>query len=217
MTLTALLLAAIDVAAAAALSAISFHRHRRRDLVVAFLGINVGVLAVASVLGTAEIALGLGLGLFGVLSIIRLRSSEITQREVAYYFAALAIGLICGLPHTDIVPPTILVALILLVLVIADHPRLLARSRHQSVHLDRAIADEGELRAELSRLLGGEVTALTVQRLDLVDDTTLVDVRYRVASATSVRAASSRVSAALGAPAPRTEDSRFADLVGGSR
>jgi hypothetical protein len=50
-----------------------FPRHRRRDLVVAFLGVNVGVLAVATVLGSSEVGVGLGLGLFGVLSIIRLR------------------------------------------------------------------------------------------------------------------------------------------------
>ena len=88
----------VDLVAAAVLAfALYFRRHRRRDLVVAFLGVNVGVLAVATVLGTAEVALGLGLGLFGVLSIIRLRSSEISQREVAYYFSALAIGLIAGL------------------------------------------------------------------------------------------------------------------------
>ena len=37
------------------------------------------------------------LGLFGVLSIIRLRSEELAQHEVAYYFAALALGLLGGL------------------------------------------------------------------------------------------------------------------------
>ena len=179
MTTTALTLAVVDIVAAALLTAMYFHRHRRRDLIVAFAGVNVGVLAVASVLGTAEVALGLGLGLFGVLSIIRLRSSEITQREVAYYFAALALGLICGLPHTEIAMPLVLVALIVAVLAIIDHPALLPRARHQSVHLDRAIADESALRAELSRLLDAEITGVTLVRLDLVDDTTLVDVRYR--------------------------------------
>ncbi|MFF8186188.1 DUF4956 domain-containing protein [Microbacterium sp. NPDC016588] len=217
MTTTALLLAATDLVAAVVLSAVYFHRHRRRDLVVAFLGVNVGVLAVASVLGTAEVALGLGLGLFGVLSIIRLRSSEISQREVAYYFAALAIGLICGLPHTDLPTPLLLVGLIVAVLAIADHPRLLSRARHQTVHLDRAIADEAELRAELGRLLGGEVTALTVQQLDLVDDTTLVDVRYRVRPAEAPVA--SRVDPALGSEvrAAAPADTGFADLLGGGR
>ena len=74
-----------------------FPRHHRRDLVVAFLGVNVGVLAVAVVLASTTVGAGLGLGLFGVLSIIRLRSTEISQREVAYYFGALALGLIAGL------------------------------------------------------------------------------------------------------------------------
>jgi len=185
-----LLLIGIDLAAAAILSlAIYYRRHRRRDLVVAFLGVNVGVLAVTTVLGSSEVAVGLGLGLFGVLSIIRLRSSEISQREVAYYFAALAIGLVAGLPSTDVWIPTALIALILTVMWAADHPRLLSRSRHQTIHVDRAIADEDELRAELERRLGATVTSLTVQHLDLVDDTTLVDVRFRLGG---VRAASTQ-------------------------
>jgi hypothetical protein len=182
MTTSALILMGIDLAAALVLSfGIYYRRHHRRDLVVAFLGVNVGVMAVAMVLGTAEVALGLGLGLFGVLSIIRLRSSEISQREVAYYFAALAIGLLSGLPQTDPWPVAALIALILGVLWAADHPALLSRSRHQVVRLDRAIADEEVLRAELDERLGATVTSMTVQELDLVNDTTLIDVRYRVA------------------------------------
>lgn len=185
-----LLLIGIDLAAAAILSlAIYYRRHRRRDLVVAFLGVNVGVLAVTTVLGSSEVAVGLGLGLFGVLSIIRLRSSEISQREVAYYFAALAIGLVAGLPTTDVWIPSALIALILTVMWAADHPRLLSRSRHQTIHVDRAIADEDELRTELEHRLGATVTSLTVQHLDLVDDTTLVDVRFRLGG---VRTASER-------------------------
>lgn len=170
----------VDVIAAAVLVfAVYYRRHRRRDLVVAFLGINVVVLAVSAVLGATEIAMGLGFGLFGVLSIIRLRSDEISQREVAYYFAALAMGLIAGLSATLLLP-TALIGLIVVVMWAADHPGLLSRSRHQTVRLDRAIADEDELRDELDLLLGATVTSLTVQHLDLVNDSTLVDVRYRV-------------------------------------
>ncbi|WP_449283464.1 DUF4956 domain-containing protein [Leucobacter sp.] len=181
MTINSLILIAVDLVGALVLAlGLYYPRHRRRDLVVAFLGVNIGVLAVTSVLGGAEIAAGLGLGLFGVLSIIRLRSSEISQREVAYYFSALAMGLIGGLATSSVLIPSLLIALILVVMWAADHPALLARSRHQVVRLDRAIADESELRAELSQRLGATVTAVTVQQLDLVNDSTLVDVRYRV-------------------------------------
>jgi len=157
-----------------------FRRHRRRDLVVAFLGVNVGVLAVATVLGSAEVGVGLGLGLFGVLSIIRLRSSEISQTEVAYYFAALALGLMAGLSTTFSPLVIALMALIVLVMFVGDNPRLFKKYRHQTIQLDTAFTDETKLRFELERMLGARVHKVTVQHLDLVNDTTVVDVRYQV-------------------------------------
>lgn len=175
----AVALFAADIVAIAILTfALYFPRHRRRDLVVAFLGVNVGVLAVAGALSTATVGAGLGLGLFGVLSIIRLRSSEIDQREVAYYFAALALGLIGGLGSSLGSTALLLMALILVALLVGDHPRLLRRYRQQVVVLDRAFPDHGELVAHLEALLGARVHGVTVQRLDLVDDTTVVDVRF---------------------------------------
>jgi Ca2+/Na+ antiporter len=157
-----------------------FRRHRRRDLVVAFLGVNVGVLAVATVLGSAEVGVGLGLGLFGVLSIIRLRSSEISQTEVAYYFAALALGLMAGLSTTFSPLVIALMALIVLVMFVGDNLRLFKKYRHQTIQLDTAYTDETKLRFELERMLGARVHKVSVQHLDLVNDTTLVDVRFQV-------------------------------------
>ncbi|MFR9836098.1 DUF4956 domain-containing protein [Corynebacterium striatum] len=98
--------------------------HHRADLVVAFIGVNIGVLGVSTMLTSAEVSMGIGLGLFGVLSIIRLRSSEISQREIAYFFAALALGLICGL-STALNPVTIAVVVMLVAaLALADSTRL---------------------------------------------------------------------------------------------
>jgi len=170
----------VDLAAITLLAVgVYFRRHRRRDLIVAFFGVNTGVFAVSYVLATANVAAGLGLGLFGVLSIIRLRSSEISQREVAYYFAALSIGLIAGLSQTFSLVATALIALVVVALAVVDHPALFSTYRHRTVQLDEAIADEEALREVLEERLGGEVRTLSVQHLDFVNDTTLVDVRYR--------------------------------------
>jgi len=178
---------AIDVVAIAVLTfGMYFRRHRRRDLVVAYLVVNVGVLAVTEVLATSTVGVGLGLGLFGVLSIIRLRSSEIAQHEVAYYFASLALGLIAGMTTTVSVLPLALMGLILVVMFVGDSPNLLKRYRHQVVVVDRAIADETALIAHLEGLLGARVHGVTVTQLDLVDDTTTVDVKYQLADRTSV-------------------------------
>ena len=155
-------------------------RHGRRDLVAAYIGVNVGVLAVTLLLSTSDnVGAGLGLGLFGVLSIIRLRSSSLAQGEVAYFFAALALGLLGGI-KTHLIIVSILMALILASLWVGDHPALMRRNRNQVVTLDRAISDENELITELEDLLGAQVRSVDLKSLDLVNDTTIVEVHYRL-------------------------------------
>lgn len=158
-------------------------RHRRRDLVVAIVGINGGVLAVAMALSGGTINAGLGLGLFGVLSIIRLRSAELSQEEIAYYFAALALGLVAGLGSQDLVLTATLMAALLAAIAIADSRRLQAGHRREDVLVDRAFTDETALVAHLEGLLGARVHRVQVRRVDLVNDTTLVEVRYELPKA----------------------------------
>lgn len=174
-----LIIIAIDLLAIGLLAfAVYYPRHRRRDLAVAFVGINVGVLAVAMVLGSSTIGAGLGLGLFGVLSIIRLRSREIEQSEIAYYFASLAIGLIAGITGSITWLSALLIALVVLVITIIDSPRILRRSQERTMVLDRAYLDDSELQSAVDDLLGSEGAIVTVRSLDLVSDTTSVNVRY---------------------------------------
>ncbi len=176
-----LLYYAADLVAATLLAlGIYFPRHRRRDLVIAFLSVNVGVLAVASALATSAVGAGLGLGLFGVLSIIRLRSTELAQHEIAYYFASIALGLLAGLGTTADNRPLWLMAIVVAVMYIAGHPRLFRRYRQQLVLLDTAIPDETQLTRHLEQLLGARVHQVVVLKLDLVNDTTLVDVRFEL-------------------------------------
>ena len=168
------------VALAILVGALYIPRHGRRDLVAAYIGVNVGVLAVTLLLSTSDnVGAGLGLGLFGVLSIIRLRSSSLAQGEVAYFFAALALGLLGGI-KSHLIIVAILMALILASLWVGDHPALLRRNRNQVVTLDRAISDENELITELEDLLGAHVRSVDLKSLDLVNDTTIVEVHYRL-------------------------------------
>ena len=168
------------IALAVLVGALYIPRHGRRDLVAAYIGVNVGVLAVTLLLSTSDnVGAGLGLGLFGVLSIIRLRSSSLAQGEVAYFFAALALGLLGGI-ESHIIIVAILMALILASLWVGDHPALMRRNRNQTVTIDRAISDEDELVGELEDLLGATVRNVDLKSLDLVNDTTIVEVHYRL-------------------------------------
>jgi hypothetical protein len=175
-----------------------YRRYFRRDLVLAYVALNVGVLTVTTLLSNSSAGMGLGLGLFGILSIIRLRSSSITQEEVAYYFVSLAMGLVAGLHPDPIWLAPALCVLLVAIMYAADHPRFAARTYRQTVTIDVAHPNLESLKAALEELLGAKVLHVVVQDLDMVRDLTVVDVRFRVD-------AQARQQTEAAVPAPREE------------
>lgn len=174
-------MAALDLLAILTLCTMYVSRHRRRDLVVSYLVINVGVFAVTVALANADAtSAGMGMGLFGVLSIIRLRSTELDQREVAYYFAALALGLLMGIGLNPVGLALGLAALLLAIMFIVDHPKLMTTLRSQTIIVDRAISNEEELKTYLSTQLGYSIENVSIDELDLINDKTIAKIRYTV-------------------------------------
>jgi hypothetical protein len=169
-----------------------YRRYFRRDLVLAYMALNVGVLAVTMLLTDSSAGAGLGLGLFGILSIIRLRSNSITQEEVAYYFVSLALGLVAGLHPDPLWLTPALCALLVAVMYVADHPKFAQRTFRQTVTLDVAHPNVETLESALSELLGAKVLHVVVQELDLVRDLTVVDVRFRILPAVAHEAVAPR-------------------------
>jgi Domain of unknown function (DUF4956) len=159
-----------------------FRRHRRADLLLAYVALNMGIFVAMSLLSRVRVDIALGFGLFAILSIIRLRSSAVTQQEVAYYFVALVLGLVNGLDLDD---RWILVAtnvVLLATMLVVDSRPLRDRARRVDVTLDVVHADDAALVADLERRLGGRVMHHVVNEVDYVRDITVVDVRYRAAS-----------------------------------
>jgi hypothetical protein len=157
-----------------------FRRHRRADLLLAYVALNIGVFVAISLLTTVRLDVALGFGLFAMLSIIRLRSSAVTQQEVAYYFVALVMGLVNGLDINDRWLTVGINVLLLVAMLGVDSAPLRDRARRLDVTLDVVHADEASLVADLERRLGGKVMHHEVNDIDYVRGTMLVDVRYRV-------------------------------------
>ncbi|WP_255622506.1 DUF4956 domain-containing protein [Pseudonocardia sp. DSM 110487] len=156
-----------------------FRRHWRADLLLSYVTLNIGIFVVMSVLSTVRVDIAIGFGLFAILSIIRLRSSAVTQQEVAYYFVALVMGLINGLDVADRALVIALNVLLLVVMAVFDSKPLRDRSRRLDVHLKGVYDSDAALVADLERELGGRIMYHEVTEIDLGRQHTTVDVRYR--------------------------------------
>ena len=169
----------VDLVAISLLTyALYFRRHQRRDLTLGFMGVNVGLFAVSSFTATSTISVGFGIGLFALLSVIRLRSTTASQEEIGYYFVALVIGLVNGLTSTDRWRVAITLNVVLIaVMFVADHPRMLPHAQRHLVVLKGVPRPLDMLRGELERRLGYEVTRLRVLEMDFANKRTRVDVR----------------------------------------
>lgn len=168
----------IDVAGVSALVFGLFHpRHHRMDLVVVYVLFNVGVFLALSVIVAGELSMGVGFGLFAVLSIVRLRSEPFSNRELAYFFVALVIGLVCALDIGHPAYAGLLAGVALLVAWAIDHPRISRPSRRLELVLERVFADDDALRDHLRERLRAPVLDLTVHEIDYVRETMRVEVR----------------------------------------
>ncbi len=158
-----------------------YRRHRRADLLLAYVTLNIGIFVAMSLLSTVRVDLALGFGLFAILSIIRLRSSTVTQQEVAYYFVALVAGLVNGLSLDDRVLVAGINVLLVATMLVVDSRLLRARAQRLEVTLDVVHHDDDALIADLERRLGGRVMHHVVDQIDYVRDVMVVDVRFQAA------------------------------------
>ena len=129
---------------------------------------------------TTEITIAIDLVAIFILT-IALYYRRHRRRDLVTAYAVLNVGVFAvssGLGSGNPLGAGTLIAPILVVVAIVDARGVLPSSRQQDIRLDRAFMDEGELRAHLSTLLGGTVTNLRVISVNLVNDSTLVDVRW---------------------------------------
>jgi len=167
----------IDVVAIALLAiGLFYRRHRRSDLVVLYVVFNVGLFAAVVVISEGQVVAAVGFGLFAVLSIIRLRAEQLSFAEIAYFFAAIVVGLVTAIDLGGAGSTAALAALVLAAPALIDQPGLLKVSRRLEITLERTVTDPGELRRAVEERLGARVVALEVLDLDFVREVTRVEV-----------------------------------------
>jgi Domain of unknown function (DUF4956) len=178
MTVSLLARLALDLLAVSALVyGLFLPRHRRVDLVVVYALFNIGLFLALVVISAGEVSMGVGFGLFAVLSIVRLRSEPFTNGELAYFFVALVLGLVNGIDLGNPALAALLSVIAVVAAAVIDHPRLLRRTRALEVTLESIPPGDEALRRHLEERLNARVTECRVVEIDYVRETVRVAVR----------------------------------------
>jgi len=158
------------------------YRRRRSvpEMPLALTALNLGLFAAMTAISAGKFPAGVGFGLFGILSLVRLRSAAFTVRDVAYAFIALVIALSNGLPQRESWMIIGIDLFLLVAVLLVDDPASYQPTRTMKITLDRVYRDAAHLRTDLTARLGSDPLAVEIDEIDYVRETTRVSVRYAV-------------------------------------
>ncbi|MEO6470798.1 MAG: DUF4956 domain-containing protein [Aeromicrobium sp.] len=158
--------------------------YRRRGsapaMPLVFAALNVGLFAALTAISAGSFKAGIGFGLFGLLSLVRLRSAAFTLKDVAFTFIALVLALVNGLEQRELWLVAFLSVLVLIVVWIADDSRSQPSTLVMQLTLDHLVLDPAEVRTELAERIAAPIVGVVIDEVDFVRETTRVSVRYAV-------------------------------------
>jgi len=158
-----------------------FYRiNKRNDLAAVYLACNVGLFSVLTVLSFSPLSTAVGFALFGVLSIIRLRSFEYTHIQIAYFFMSLSIALICAIDLSSLTLPGLLLGILLVVMTLVELKGFRQLSSSMTITIDRVIIDDAALKTHLSEILAAQIISCNIMEVNTLQETMLLQVIYRV-------------------------------------
>jgi len=166
-----------------------YRKSKRRDFYFTFLliGIVIYFLVYFMIFVLEDLkgktGIGIGIGLFGIFSIMRYRTDAMPVREMTYLFSIICLSVINAL-GTEISILEMLVPNILIVLAVALCEMFLLHSKQTSklIQYDRVALIKPEcreeLKADLEARTGLTIDHLEIGAIDYLRDTAIVKIYY---------------------------------------
>lgn len=166
-----------------------YRKSKRRDFYFTFMMLGVAIyFLVYSMIFVLEdmkgkTGIGIGIGLFGIFSIMRYRTDAMPVREMTYLFSIICLSVINALGSAISIYESLLPNIFMLLAMFMCEKFLLRNGEQSKLVLyDRVklIVPEkrDELIADLHERLGLEITAVTVGSIDYLRDTAILRVYY---------------------------------------
>ena len=165
-----------------------YRKSKRRDFYFTFMLISISIFflvffmifVLEDMKGKAGI--GLGIGLFGIFSIMRYRTDTMPVREMTYLFIIISLAVVNALASTMPLIELVLTNIIVIIAIIVCEWRLKTENvklvQYDKIEL---IAPEkrDELIADLKKRTGLDITKVEVGAIDFLRDMTMLRVHYR--------------------------------------
>ena len=164
--------------------AIYYRRYCDRQMAITLSLFNIFLFTVVITMTLTEFDLAAGFALFAMLSIISLRSVNISKIEVAYLFGAITLGLINGISFADYILLMICNLVIISGVWILDSKWFIKRTVTTTVTLDNISAldlkDENQLKARVQDLHKLPVKHLSIEKFNGKKNTVQLMVRLQI-------------------------------------
>ena len=165
-----------------------YPKSKRRDFYFTFTLISIAIFFIVFFMifvleeMKGKTSLGIGIGLFGIFSIMRYRTDAMPVREMTYLFVIIALSLVNAISEGVPMVELLITNLIFLVAVWLLEWRLkvLPSKIIQYDKIDLVKPEcKAELIADLEQRLGLEIVQVEVGAIDFIRDMAMVKIRYR--------------------------------------
>ena len=164
-----------------------YQKSRRRDFYFTFMLISVAIFFIVFFMifvledMKGKTSMGVGIGLFGIFSIMRYRTDTMPVREMTYLFVIIALSLVnavsVNLPYFEVIVTNLIIILAvwLCELHLKTNPsKLIQYDRIELITPER----REELIADLEKRLGVKVLKVDIGSVDFLRDMAMVRVIY---------------------------------------
>lgn len=164
-----------------------YQKSKRRDFYFTFMLISVAIFFIVFFMifvledMKGKTSMGVGIGLFGIFSIMRYRTDTMPVREMTYLFVIIALSLVnavsVNLPYFEVIVTNLIIILAvwLCEMHLKTNPsRLIQYDRIELITPDR----REELIADLEKRLGVKVVKVDIGSVDFLRDMAMIRVTY---------------------------------------
>lgn len=165
---------------------IYYRYSRKENFLFAFFLMGIMIFFIGSVLNAVFLEIGMAVGLFAIFTILRLRTTDVSIKDMAYMFATIGLSVInslklVGFPLLGIV---IIDALIIVSVYILEEFMVKNSSESYSIvyrNLELLKSNKKQkLLKDLSELTGKDVINVKVRRVDYRSGIAMLDIFYKI-------------------------------------